>query len=240
MERITIQATDGKTIHGVLNGPLDKPLVFIVHGLSGNVDEALHHNAVPFFLAQGFSVFRISLYSYRPEARKLHEATLEIHGRDIDAALSELKSRGAQKIFMVGHSYGFPSILSTTSRNFEAVVSWDGSLLPHNYFDGLERTEKPAGWILDNGYLVIMGEEMYEEAKTLDTGALLKGLGKPVKLIGAGVEKESGLAEAKKMFEIASEPKDFAAIEGATHCFVEEGVLEPLYQETVSWFKKYL
>ena len=236
-KQVKIETPDGKIIYGILNGSLKDPLIFIVHGLSGHVQETLHHNAVSFFISRGFSVFRISLYSHLVGARKLHETTLEIHGRDIDLALKYLCSQGSTTIFMVGHSYGFPSILCSHDRSFKAVVAWDGSLLPHEHFKNLARCEKPDGYILDEGYFVIMGKEMYEEANTLSTEALLKNLGRPLKFIAASDEKESNREEGVKIIKMAEGSNLYSVVPGTTHCFTEEGVLDTLYQETLSWFQ---
>src|ERR1700722_40745 len=115
-KELKIKTPDGKMIYGILRGSLSKPLIIHVHGLAGNMNEAMHYNAARYFEKHGFSSFRFNLYSWEKGGRKLHECTFSTHGKDIDTVLKYLESRGARKIFVVGHSYGWPSILHTKQR----------------------------------------------------------------------------------------------------------------------------
>jgi len=230
---------DKKTIEGILRGSVKKPLIVLVHGLCGNMNEAMHYNAARYFEKHGFSSFRFNLYSWGKENRKLHECTLQTHGSDINTVLRYLKSIGASQIFVVGHSYGFPSILVSKNRDFIAAVSWDGSFLPRDKFDNLNKVKQLKGRILDEGYFVIIGEGMVKEARKVDSAKMLEKLGKPIKFI-TNTDKTGNFVGAKKMFKAASQPKAFKVIKGATHSFSEEGKQEELYKDTVSWFKKYL
>lgn len=239
-KRIEIKTDDGKTIYAVLNGPLTQPVVFLVHGLSSHANHITCHNAVPFFNKKGFSVFRINLYSSQKNARILHETTLRTHGLDIDSCLGYLKKKGVKKIFMAGHSYGFPSILCASDRSMRAIVSWDGSFLPHNFFDNLPKSKDVRGRMMAGGTLVLLGENMVREAKELSIEKIFKTFTVPIKFISASVKAENNRAEMRRMSKLLAAPNEMAVIKGASHNFVEEGVLEKLYEETYSWFKKYL
>ncbi len=234
-----IKTPDGKFIEGMLNGNVKKPLILLVHGLSGYAHEALHQNAVSHFTKQGFSVFRINLYSWKKNHRKLHECTLQTHGEDIDTVLKFLKKKGVKKIMAAGHSYGFPSILHTKTGLIDALVSWDGSNLPYkDAFLKFPVIESPVkGRIIDSGYFIIMGEEMAQESTRVQGIPLAQTFNRPIKMIGA--EKGNGKA-AGKVFKALTGQKALAIIKGASHNFTEVGAQEKLYKETVSWFKKFI
>ena len=100
-KEIQIKTPDKKKIIGILRGPINKPLIVLVHGFCGHKNEAMHFNAVRYFEKHGFSSFRFNLYSWRKESRKLHECTLKTHGADIDVVLKSLKAKGAKKIYIV-------------------------------------------------------------------------------------------------------------------------------------------
>lgn len=234
-----IKTPDGKIMEGILRGSIQNPLILIVHGLCGNMNEAMHYNAVRYFEKQGFSSFRFNLYSWKKENRKLHECTLKTHGTDIDTVLEFLKSEGAKRIFAVGHSYGFPSILHAKSDDIETLVSWDGSVLPRDSFSKLDKVSKPiTGRLLDEGYLTIMGEGMVKEENEIDSSALANDFKKPIKLIT--IPKDGNLTGAEKIFKAIDQQKEFSIIEGASHNFTEEGKQEELYKETIEWFKKFI
>lgn len=234
-----IKTPDGKTINGILRGSIQKPVILIVHGFCGNMNEAMHYNAARYFEAQGFSSFRFNLYSWKKENRKLHECTLATHGADIDTVIAFLKSKGAKHVYAVGHSYGFPSILHAKNKDIEALVSWDGSVLPRNSFEKLPSISKPIkGKFIDEGYFVVMGEKMAKEEGMVNSKQLLKRFDRPTKFIT--IPKNGNLAGSKKLFASMPQPKELVVIKGASHNFTEEGKQEELYKETVSWFKKFI
>lgn len=238
---LKIKTTDHKTIQGMLRGSIKKPLIILVHGLCSNMNEALHYNATRYFEKEGFSCFRFNLYSWEKGSRKLHECTLKTHGEDIDVVLNFLKLKGAKKLFIVGHSYGLPSILHSKSKIFDAVVSWDGSFFPHSHFDKSKSIKMPVkGIIIDeSGHWAIMSEAMVRESHTVNSIGLIKSLDKPVKFIT--IPKKTGnLSGAKKMYAASKQEKELKIIVGASHNFTEEGKEEMLYKETTEWLKRFI
>jgi pimeloyl-ACP methyl ester carboxylesterase len=241
MERpISIQTPDKKTIHGLLRGSVRRPLIVQVHGIAGNLNEALHYNAAGYFERHGFSSFRFNLYSWQKRARKLHECTFRTHGRDIDTVLRYLQSRGAKNIFLVGHSYGLPSILHAELRTFLAAAAWDGSLLPTNHVDLPKRIQKPQGRLRDEGYLIVVGEEMARDSRRIKSLDLLKKWDKPISFITVNDNKDGNWKSAKRMHKAVKGAKELIVIRGAHHNFAEEGKQEKLYAATVRWFKRWI
>jgi pimeloyl-ACP methyl ester carboxylesterase len=238
---VQIKTPDKKIIDGVLRGSIKKPLIVLVHGLCGNMNEALHFNAATYFEKAGFASFRFGLYSWGKHNRKLHECTLKTHGQDIDTVVAHLRSKGAKQIFLVGHSYGFPSILNADTKNIQAIVSWDGSMIPHSFFKGAPRVNKPSGYLLDEGYLTLIGDKMFQEAKTGSSISWLEKATVPIKIITTDRSASEGnLAVSKKMMKHIKGPKELTIIRGASHDFTEDGAQEKVYKETARWIKKYL
>jgi pimeloyl-ACP methyl ester carboxylesterase len=238
-KNIKIKASDGKTIYGILRGPLSRPVIILVHGLAGHMNEALHHNAAAYFEKRGFSSFRFGLYSWQKGARKLHECTFSTHGKDIDNVIKYLESHGAKRIFIAGHSYGFPSILHTGHRTFRAVAAWDGSLLPKNHIDVPLHSKNPKGRIIDEGYFVIVGEQMAKDSHRISSLKLLESFEQPILFVTVDSNTEGNLSGATKMYKSFKGKKELVVIKGATHNFTEEGKEEKLYAATIKWFKKY-
>jgi dienelactone hydrolase len=238
-KELRIKTSDRKTIYGILRGSLNKPVIVQVHGLAGNMHEAMHYNAARYFEKQGFSSFRFNLYSWQKDARHMHECTFSTHGKDIDTVLGYLQKHGAKKIFIVGHSYGFPSILHAKSHAFSAVASWDGSVLPTNNVDVPARIKKPKGRILNEGYFVVVGEQMAIDSHKIKTIPLIKALWKPISFITVDDNVNGNLSGGTRMFKLAKQPKELVVIKGGTHCFTEDGKEEELYSATVKWFKKF-
>jgi pimeloyl-ACP methyl ester carboxylesterase len=169
----------------------------------------------------------------------MHECTFSTHGKDIDTVLGYLRKHGAKKIFIAGHSYGFPSILHSKDRTFLAVASWDGSILPTNNIDVPARVNKPKGRLLNEGYFVLSSEQMAVDSHAIKTLPMVMKLGKPTIFITVDTDGFGNLSGAKRMFKITKKPKELVVIKGGTHCFTEDGKEEELYAATVKWFKKY-
>ena len=106
---ITIPTPDDYLIHGILR---DKgtTLVIFVHGLAGNVHQALFYNASRFFANKGYATFCFDLYSGEEKGRLLSECSIETHAADVTTVLKHFCSK-YDKIYLVGHSLGGPSIL---------------------------------------------------------------------------------------------------------------------------------
>lgn len=227
-----------KYIYGIQRGLLSKPLVIFVHGLTGYMNEHQFFNGARFFEKSGFSSFRFNLYGWQENARDLIKSTLRTHASDLDTVIRYYRRQGVKKIFVVGHSYGGATILFSKEKDFDGVVLWDSS---HpdcwvfekriNYVKALKAYR--GHWDFD----VLIGKKMYDESKNWDWTGLIKSITAPIKII---VASKSGLLQAgKKYYREANEPKSLKVIEGATHCFDEDGVEEKLFRETLKWFKKY-
>jgi dienelactone hydrolase len=237
---IQIKTSDNKIIFATLRGSFNKPLIILVHGLASNMNEALHYNAARYFEKQGFSSLRMNLYSWQKGARKLHECTFTTHAKDIDTALEYASSKGAKKIFLVGHSYGWPSILHTKNHKYVAVTAWDGSILPKNSINEPTRSKIPKGRIIDEGYFVIVGEQMAKDSQKINSIDLVKNFTSPISFITVDDNVEGNLEGNKKMCNAASVKKELIIIKGARHNFFEEGKQEKLYKSTVNWFNKFV
>ena len=235
---LKIKTQDGKFVYAILNGSISKPLIVIVHGLCGHMNEALHYNAVRYFKEKGFSCLRFNLYSWGKDARKLHQCNLKTHGKDIDTVLKYLKRKGVKKVYLVGHSYGLPSILNSERQNVRAIVSWDGSHLPRRTFERLPKINKPKGRIYDEGYLTIMGESMVREEPIINSDALISKVNSPILFVT--IADGYNLKGAKRMYRKALGEKRLLIMKGADHNFNNEGKQELLYAATVNWFKKYV
>lgn len=238
-KQIKIPIENKKYIYGLLRASLDKPLVIFVHGFTGDRNEHQFFNGARFFEKQGFSSFRFNLYHWKDDARKLVDCTLSLHGRDLDTVIEYFRKEGVKKIFVVGHSFGGATVLLSKNKDFDAAVLWDATgdknvKLKAKYIKELDAYY----YADDSSFGFTISKAMYEENnKKLKPSELIKSIHSPIKIIVAG----SGILvkEGKVFFQNANEPKAFAKIRKATHCFDENGTEERLFQETYNWLKDF-
>ena len=238
-QELKIKTADGKYIYGKLRGSLKRPLIVFVHGMTGHMDEHIFFNGARYVEKKGFSSFRFNLYDWRKGARKLANCTIAIHARDLDKVIEYFRRRGSQKVFVVGHSYGGPTILSSHKKQFDAAVLWD----PTSYFSwvGKARLVKPLNKYLigeDWGFEFVLGPRLIQEAERIDIHKLIRKISRPIKIILAG--KNLLLKPGKKLYTSAHAPKALKIIPGATHTFDEDGAEEKLFRETYDWLKRWI
>lgn len=234
-KEIKIKTPDNHIIYGTLDSNRNKILLIFVHGITGNQNEHQYFNATQFFTKRGFDTFRFDFYSDEDDARSLSESTITSHSNDLELIINELKEQ-YKKVILVGHSLGALVILKTNLSSISKIVLWD----PTTGFENIEdedgeyssRLDK---YILHWGMDIIVGKGMVEEWKSFNVGKLIKNLSIPCKFIFADNCNKN---ELWKPFlnKIKTEHKS-VIINGATHCFVEEGTEQKLFEETLKWIK---
>ncbi|MBI2551705.1 alpha/beta fold hydrolase [Candidatus Uhrbacteria bacterium] len=239
-QEVKIKTKDGKTIYGFLRGSVRKPVVVFVHGLLGSMHQHIFYNGARFFERHGFSSFRFNLYDWRRGARKLHECTLEVHAADLDLVIEYLRSKGARKVFAVGHSYGGPTILMSKKKQYDAVVLWDSSYGQSVTFKKARYLKELDAYMETWSHRIIFGKKMAKEANQITPAksrALIQELRIPVKIVVA--EKGILVKGGKQYFSAANSPKSFAIVKGADHSFNRAGNEEALFRETLVWLRKW-
>lgn len=236
-KQLKISVGKGKFVYGSYYGKPDQSLIIFIHGFTGYKDEHIFFNGSRFFNKHGFSSFRFNLYGEQKDARKLHECTLSMHGKDLDAVISYFRKKGSKNIIVTGHSFGGVTILLSQKKDFNSVILWDPSDNPKTITNKARFVKELDLYYFDEwGVAFAIGKKMVVENKKLHTLALIKKVHIPIKIIVAG---DGALVDfGKAYYRAANEPKSFASIPGALHTFDQEGTEEKLFQETLSWLKQ--
>ncbi len=214
---------------------------FFVHGLTGHRNEHQFFNAAAYFSKKGFNVFRFDLYCEGKKARNFFDASLSIHGSDTRTVYDYFRKRGFTKIFLVGHSYGGPSILLSKSPA-TAVVWWDPSFDVARIYRQKEVWKDPSSGMrfIDWGIPMRVSDSYIKDAKKLTPQKalhLVEEWNVPLKIISAG--KGVLVAGAKKYLSRVRVAKEHVIIPDAGHNFNEEGTEQKLFHETLSWIRNF-
>jgi len=235
-----IKTDKGKYIYCRLRGSLNESVVVFVHGFTGHMNEHIFYNGVRFFEKNGFSTLCFNLYGDEDDARKLHECDLNIHSADLNRVVNYLKNKKVKNIFIVGHSYGGPTILLSNTENYKAIVLWDPSFHFRTLFKNKTYSKEFKGYFKEWSFKFFIGDRFVKEAEDLVDRywEITKKNNSPTKVILA--EKGNAQSMLKKDFFTALNlPKDMIEIKKAGHTFSEDGVEEKLFHETLKWFKKF-
>jgi pimeloyl-ACP methyl ester carboxylesterase len=240
-QKLKIAAHDGKEIDTWFNSQGDTDaLIIFVHGLTGSPTEHHYIRAPEFFNAKGFDTVRFAQYATGETKRLISDTGVLTHAKDLNSVVSHYQNK-YDKIYLVGHSLGAPVILEADLSNIERIVLWDPTIGVKSIEDANAKPcwfdERIGKYILINsGKEVLLGQEMIDSwIGASDLDKYTKLITKPCKFIFAGEEdKKDGWQLHLK--DITAEHSEIT-IEGASHVFYEEGKLEQVYQETLSWIK---
>jgi hypothetical protein len=231
---------DGKMIDTILRGDPKKPMVILVHGLGGQMNDVLQYMSARIFEKKGFSSFRFNFCGASSRTRKGSDLSLAMNGRDINTVLAcAQKKLGAKKIFVAAHSFGFPSLLKSDLTGISAVASWDGSIIPEYLMKNLTPLSELKGYLFPSAYSFFVGKEIISEAKIVSYEHLFKDYTIPTLFAVSKKGKSFFDEEAKKMFPLAEGPKEIVFFENARHGYSEEGAIEALCKKTIEWFNKF-
>lgn len=236
-KNIRIKLPGNKYMPGCLRGSLKRPVILMVHGLTGHMQEHIFFNGARYFDKHEISSLRINLYSDSEDSgtRCLTDCTLDTHAEDINEALKFLRKNGAGKIFALGHSYGAPSIMLADQNLIDGYILWDASYKPD--FIKLFSAKKISKdlYKIDWGVEFLVSRKMKNYSESLDWDAMVKKITKPLLAIYAakGILKKITAHYAS----IVQGPTKLIGIPNATHCFDEPGAEEKLFDATIKWIQ---
>ncbi len=161
------------------------------------------------------------------------ESSISTHSEDLKLVIDSFENK-YEHIILVGHSLGAVVILNTDLSYISKIVLWD----PTTGFNDIKGKKGVYNVELDKYILnwdmdIILGKRMVEEWKSLDVSQLIEKIIVPCKFIFAGNYNKYELWQPF-LNKIKVENK-FVIIKGATHRFIEEGVEQKLFDETLSW-----
>jgi dienelactone hydrolase len=243
--RWTLKTADKHVIYGIKNSAKGKPkgAVFIVHGLTGHMNEYQLKSAADYFAAQGFDAFRFNLYDGEKGARRLVDCTIKTHADDLNTVLKKF-AKAYKKTFAIGHSYGGTTVMMAQPKALTAASLWDPTFnLKRNQemFDDSYKKLTGGFYSLDWGTTFLIGKAMHNHGFTLDEKACLamaKNFNHPVQVIHAG---DGFYIKDKLSYHSVGHPKNrHDVVKGTTHCFYEGNTTAELLKKTHAWFKQWM
>lgn len=231
-KQIHLKTKDGFTIYGHLNSAIKtKKLIIFVHGLTGNQTEHHYNNAPKYFNDKGYDTFRFDLYSPRKNARQISEVSIKNHLDDLRQVVEYFKDTYSE-INIISHSMGCYVVMKAGLENINKFIYWD----PTKGMKSLEEKnakydEHLDKYILSWGLVIILSKEMVEDWKSASNiSEYFKEIQQNSYFIFAGAYniKDEWLKYVESKFS-------YKIVEGATHTFYEEGVLDELYEYTLNF-----
>jgi len=238
MEKAFVLTTsDNAEIHGVLHPSPNKrrPMVVLVHGLTGHMDEYIHLRLARLLNGEGYSVIRFNQYGDEPRARKFHTSTISEHVSDTTEVLAYAMSQGYSTVVVAGHSLGSPVAIAATGGSVRGLILIDPTGRPMDRIkDWQTYDEEHKISYLDWSRRIILGERWIEDAKSFpDSYLQFASVACPVQIIAA--ERAEQMQYCERYREVHPGHPEIQVIPHATHCFPEEGAAEALAAMISGW-----
>ena len=244
-ERITFKATDGIALRGcwipARSAADHLPCVIILHGHGGSLDRDLHR--APALHQAGFNVF---LFDFR--AHGLSDGRVASFGcferRDVQGAIDFLKSRGVDRIGLLGFSYGGIASLLTapTCPEIRAVISDGGPVRMRTALIARGKELHVPRWLSAILAWLIIAFASLRLGKNLFLYDTVRWVGRisPRPILFIHGESDLYCADFDDLWAAAAEPKEAWRLPGVGHTKASELYPDEFYRRVVGFFSRNL
>ena len=124
-EKVSFRDSLGNKVVGILSNPsdtLDRPVMLLCHGLASNKESQTYVGLEHALNILGIATFKIDLYAHGESEGKFEDLTISKAVGSVLAAIKLLKSKGYQRIGLVGMSFGGMCSIMAASRSKELFL----------------------------------------------------------------------------------------------------------------------
>jgi len=233
-EKVYFFASAGKLV-GIIHHPdqISSSCVIACHGLLSDKESDKFVTIGERFAKAGITLLRFDFRGCGESDGTIEDTTITGRKDDLHAALSFIRMHRpsvAHTIGLLGSSMGgYISLLTASSdKAVKAVVAW---ATPFS-FDGLREA-------IANNNLPQLKEDFYRDASYYEAGKFVPQV-KNLMLLHGDSDQTVPLDHAKRLYQLANEPKQLEIIRGADHTFNNLKLREKVISYSLNWFKKYL
>ena len=246
MDSIVTFFSQGKAMAANLSIPLkDAPCVIMSHGLEGSKDGAKWQLLAAKLYEAGIASLR---FNYRgcgqgkdKSQGKFEETTISGRVQDFRAALDFVEGTAvdSSRLGVVGSSLGGAVAIAAWDKRIKAMVAM---ATPYRF---PKPTEKQLRHIKDAEYFNLpsgrrIGTEFLKELWCHDTGRYVGRVKCPFLIIHGSADEDVPVADARRLYEKANEPKRLEIIRGGSHGFDDSVQLQRVAGLAFGWLRRYL
>ena len=237
-EDVTFPTTDGLELRGWFFQAAQPDAPAMIYAPATSHDQRSGLSLVPAFHEAGYHVL---LFSYRGHAlsdgRKGQFTYGEAESRDVEAAAQFLfKSKGIDRISVVGHSAGAVSAILSAARNplIGAVVA----VAPFNCVAEVWQTSRPSlvpASILNWALWVAEKTRGFDREQVCPVRVVEQIAPRPLLVIHGTEDRRITEEQVRELYAAAEEPKSLWLVDGASHDGIRNPVLDILSKDVISF-----
>lgn len=242
MKRVTFQNSKGLKLVGALHETQEQTnkSVIIAHGFTSNKDRERHIKLANALEEEGITAFRIDFGGCGESDDR--EITVADQVDDLKSAVSFLKSRGFERIGVLGESLGGLTALEAFDDNIKAMVLW-APVTKARWSQELSDEQEES--LAKNGYYVKRRERDFkipqryvDERKNVDSEKLLGHMDIPVMIVHGTADETIPISDSEEAIELLPKGSKLERIEKWEHGDHKmDESMDIIIPKTVDWFK---
>jgi len=242
MEKLFFENSKGDRICGVLSDPNENQspaIVILCHGFTSNKDRPKFTGLEKLFNEKGLATFRFDFFGHGESEGEFENITISEAVEDILKAIDFVKSKGYEKIALVGSSFGGIASIMAASKTKE-LFALGLSAPVSDFVEEEKRTlgaEKLDEWKTkgfrfhekSDGTKLKLNYSVFEDAKKHSGYKAAEKIEIPVLIVHGDNDETVPIEQSKKTSQILKNCR-LEIIEGADHRFSKQEWLEKLLE----------
>lgn len=236
---MSLALADGKRVHGLLrNDDSRSPVVLLLHGLTGHMNEHLHFIGARELQRLGYTTFRFNFYGAAGGSRRLVDCTVSTHASDLAEVIRHFRRDApGRPVVVVGHSLGGLTAL-LCDEPFDGLVLWDathGSSIA--VLDDVELVRELGLLRWRQRVDHLLNPSMLDEIKVVDYDGLMAQVKAPALIVAAAEGDRPDVG--RRYLEASSGDCELQVIDGSDHVFSAGESLDRLLAVTGEWLQRH-
>lgn len=247
MKKVKFKNSRNKTLIGNLHTADSKSIIIMAHGFTDDKSAWDKFNKTPETLNKlGYNVLAFDFSG----CGQSDDDTLTISKQvdDLNSAIGFAKTKGYEKISLLGHSLGGLISLKCYKKNISTMVLWAPvtDKIKYKWEDKLTNEEKME--LQNKGYVtkirkdkirkkILVDKKILGERENIKQKEILNGITCPILIIHGNNDKRIPYTDSKNAVKLLTKESKLKIINNADHHF--DGHINSLLKSTTAWFLKY-
>ena len=219
---------NGQKVRGLIENKNSDKLMILVHGFTGDMrgPDNIFEKLSKRLQQKGFAVLRFNFTGTPPSGGEFKAMTVKSETHDLKSILKFAKSKGFQKIGILGESMGGTIAVTAYDPSLKIIIFWYPAFefIDTSFKNYLSKTSKQKllkdGFILESGFKI--GKTFIGQINTTNVFDRIKDIKCSVLFLHGDKDIDVPYKQSQKAFKLLKMPKEIYIIKGADHCFKHE------------------
>lgn len=248
-ERVTFANSNGHELSGRLDLPLGttRAVALFAHCFSCGKDLKAPQRLTSRLTERGFAVLRFDFTGLGGSEGEFSETNFSSNVTDLLAAADWLRQSYTAPSLLVGHSLGGAAVIAAAARIPETVAvatvgaPADPAHVTHLFDCALDEIEaRGAAEVTIGQRSFAVTQQFIDDVSSSSVDTALDELNAPLLIMHAPGDTVVSVDNAEQLFERASHPKSFAALDGADHLLSDPDLAWYAADLLATWADRYV